>query len=153
MAKTEKANGGTSYNEQQRRTQLSVQLQTLRAQCIVESRGDTYSITQPTSNTEQVPASPSTNPDNHVRLQTPSSISSNSNPCTARDERDESDEDEDEGLAPESPPSQLKLANELYNEEYPTPHSTQLQHDPGDTNEAESRNGRPDNPQTSVSID
>ena len=153
MAKTEKANGGTSYNEQQRRTQLSVQLQTLRAQCIVESRGDTYSITQPTSNTEQVPASPSTNPDNHVRLQTPSSISSNSNPCTARDERDESDEDEDEDLAPESPPSQLKLANELYHEEYPTPHSTQSQHDPGDANEAESQNGRPDNPQTSVSID
>ena len=63
------------------------------------------------------------------------------------------DEDEDEDLAPESPPSQLKLANELYHEEYPTPHSTQSQHDPGDANEAESQNGRPDNPQTSVSID
>ena len=66
-------------------------------------------------------------------------------------ERDESDEDEDS--SPEAPPSQLKLANEPYYEEYPTPHSTQLQHDPGDANEAESQNGRPDNPRTSVSID
>ena len=63
IADAEKANGGTSYNEQQRRKQLSVQLQTLRAQCIVESIGVTYSITQKTSNTEQVPSSPSTNPD------------------------------------------------------------------------------------------
>lgn len=151
IAKVEKANGGTSYNEQQRRKQLSVQLQTLRAQCIVESRGVTYSITQTTSNTEQVPSSPSTNPDSHAGPQTPSSILSNSNPRTARDERNESDEDEDS--SPESPPSQLKLANEPYYEEYPTPHSTQSQHDPGDANEAESQNGRPDNPQTSVSTD
>ena len=76
---------------------------------------------------------------------------SNSNPRTARDERNESDEDEDS--SPESPPSQLKLANEPYYEEYPTPHSAQSQHDPGDANEAESQNGRPDNPQTSVSTD
>ena len=151
ITKVDKANGGTSYDEQQRRKQLSVHLQTLRAQCIVESRGVTYSITQTTSNTEQVPSSPSTNPDSHAGPQTPSSILSNSNPRTARDERNESDEDEDS--SPEAPPSQLKLANEPYYEEYPTPHSAQSQHDPGDANEAESQNGRPDNPQTSVSTD
>ena len=40
-----------------------------------------------------------------------------------------------------------------YYEEYPTPHSTQSQHDPGGTNEAEAQNGRPDNLWTSMSID
>ena len=83
IAKVEKANGGTSYNEQQRRKQLSVHLQTLRAQCIVESRRTTYSITQKTSNTEQVPSSPSTNPDSHAGSQTPSSNRYNSNPYNA----------------------------------------------------------------------
>ena len=150
IAKAEKANGGTSYNEQQRRKQLSVQLQTLRAQCIVESRGVTYSITQTTSNTEQVPSSPSTNPDSHTGSQTSSSNPYNSNPYNARDE---SEEEEDPDSSPVSTPSQLKLADEPYYEEYPTPHSTQSQHDPGGANEAEAQNGRPDNPQTSVSID
>ena len=46
LADAQKANGGTAYDEQQRRKQLSVHLRTLRAQCIVESRRSTYSITQ-----------------------------------------------------------------------------------------------------------
>ena len=70
-----------------------------------------------------------------------------------RNDGKSSESDEDEDSPPKSPPPQLKLANEPYYEEYPTPHSTQSQHDPGDANEAESQNGRPDNPQTSVSTD
>ena len=116
LADAQKANGGTPYDEQQRRKQLSVHLQTLRAQCIVESRGTTYSITQKTSNTKQAPSSPPTNPDSHAGSQTPSSDPSNSNPYNARDESDE-EEDPDSSLL--STPSQLKLADEPYYEEYP----------------------------------
>ena len=144
LADAEKANGGTPYDEQQRRKQLSVHLQTLRAQCIVESRRTTYSITQKTSNTEQVPSSPSTNPDSHAGSQTPSSSPSNSNPYNARDE---SDEEEDPDSSPVSTPSQLKLADEPYYEEYPTPHCTQPQYDP------EAQNGHPDNPWKPLSSD
>jgi len=67
--------------------------------------------------------------------------------------RDESDEEEDPDSSPVSTPSQLKLADEPYYEEYPTPHSTQSQHDPGGTNEAEAQKGRRDNLWTSLSID